>query len=421
MKLIFIVSIFSLLLGAISSVSANSFVITSTEQDEFKVKVYEATLPDDEKPIVIWFTEAYTTFPPYLQMVTHLNDAGFTVWQVDLLDAYFLERTKANVRSLQGNGVAAVLDYANQQGKPFILSSTGRMSLALLRGVRLWQLDFQPENGLGNLEQVVTFFPNIYEATEKAGDKPSLYPAVSASSLPITIVQVQRGRYTLKIEEMIEGLEQNGSQVTVVRVPEVRDWYFLKSSPNEIEVAAAAALPNQLIGWLTASKVPQGTKFKPAAEMAEIKVPERRRGVIPVEQREAPNFTLTDIHNKSIEIADKRGKVVLLNFWASWCPPCVVEIPSMNRLAGYYDSNDFEIVSVNFKETPEVIESFLTEVDVDFPVLIDLDGKVSAKYQIFSFPSSFLIDKQGQIRYSVNSAIEWDDEEVKDVINSMIK
>lgn len=92
----------------------------------------------------------------------------------------------------------------------------------------------------------------------------------------------------------------------------------------------------------------------------------------------------------------------------------------MNRLAESFDSSQFEIVSVNFKENPETIAAFLKKVKVDFPVLIDLDGKVSASYEIFAFPSSFLIDETGLLRFSVNTAIEWDEPEVKKVIRSMI-
>jgi len=93
----------------------------------------------------------------------------------------------------------------------------------------------------------------------------------------------------------------------------------------------------------------------------------------------------------------------------------------MNRLAESFDADKFEIVSVNFKESPETITAFLKSVQVDFPVLIDLDGKVSNQYEIFAFPSSFVIDAQGQLRYSVNAAIEWDEPQVKEVINLMIQ
>lgn len=92
----------------------------------------------------------------------------------------------------------------------------------------------------------------------------------------------------------------------------------------------------------------------------------------------------------------------------------------MNRLATSYDPDKFEIVSVNFKERPETIAEFLKKVKVDFPVLIDRDGKVSSKYEIFAFPSSFLIDTSGNLRYSVNAAIEWDDAQVKTVINELL-
>ena len=91
----------------------------------------------------------------------------------------------------------------------------------------------------------------------------------------------------------------------------------------------------------------------------------------------------------------------------------------MNRLAAAYDEREFAIVSVNFREEPEHILAFMREVAVDFPVLMDEDGRVSAQWGVFAFPSSFILDRQGRIRYSVNTAIEWDTDAIRRAIDTL--
>lgn len=407
--------------GVSTAQASSHFNLSVDSGEEVTVKVYPATFSDSEKPLLIWFTEGYASRPPFRQLISEFNDLGYEFWQVDLLESYFIERTPTNVRALTGEGVAAVLQYANQQNRGFVPVSTGRMSLVLLRGSRLWQLESNPQNGVGKLKQVVTFFPNLFDAPKKAGDAPALFPIVSASSLPITLVQPTQGTYKWKLPEVIEALERNQSQVTVAAALDVRDWYFLRREPTALEKRAGEIIPEQLEVWLKAGLVSENTHFKPVKTLLNKEATVSVKGLVPIASRSASNFKLTDIYGKAIQLNNKRGKVILLNFWASWCPPCVKEIPSMNRLAESFKTSDFEIVSVNFKEKPETIAAFLKSVKVDFPVLIDLDGKVSNRYEIFSFPSSFIIDAQGNLRYSVNAAIEWDDSKIKETIDLMIK
>lgn len=413
--------------------------------DEVTVNVYPATFADADKPLLIWFTEGYASRAPFKHLLSQFNDLGYDIWQIDLLESYFIERTPNNVRALTGEGVAAVLHHANTQLNPrataaspqtthqpthqpthqqnigFVPISTGRMSLVLLRGIRLWQLDTLPKNGIGALQQVVAFFPNVFDAPLKAGDAPSLFPIISATSLPITLVQPTQGTYKWKLPEVIQALEASNSQVTVAAIPNARDWYFLRREPSALEKQLGEAIPEQFAVWLQAGQVSPNTVFTPVTNLTTREATQSIKGLVPITERTAPNFELTDIAGKTINLQEKRGKVILLNFWASWCPPCVKEIPSMNRLAESFDAKDFEIVSVNFKESPETIAAFLKSVQVDFPVLIDLDGKVSAEYEIFAFPSSFMIDQQGNMQYSVNTAIEWDEPEIKSMVEGMIQ
>lgn len=92
----------------------------------------------------------------------------------------------------------------------------------------------------------------------------------------------------------------------------------------------------------------------------------------------------------------------------------------MNRLAARFSPGDFRIVSVNFREGAEQVLGFMRRVHVDFPVLLDDDGRVSGDWQVFAFPSSFLVDRAGRVRYSVNNAIAWDDPEAVAVIEALV-
>ncbi|MEJ2466273.1 MAG: TlpA disulfide reductase family protein [Candidatus Thiodiazotropha sp.] len=132
-------------------------------------------------------------------------------------------------------------------------------------------------------------------------------------------------------------------------------------------------------------------------------------------------FNLAQIDGRRYDTKEFQDKVVLLNFWATWCPPCVEELPSLNRLQQRYADRALRIVSIDFRETPEQMASFLQRTPVEFPVLMDGDGQVALNWQVFSFPSSFIIDRQGHIRYSANRAIDWDSPEVWQVIEKLLE
>ncbi|WP_019556471.1 TlpA family protein disulfide reductase [Thiomicrorhabdus arctica] len=404
-----------------SAQASDSFNLPLDSGEEVTVNVYPATLGVSDQPLLIWFTEGYASRKPFKQLISQFNDLGYAFWQIDLLDSYFIESSPTNVRDLTGEGVAAVLQYASKQGKEFVPISTGRMSLVLLRGSRLWQLEYHPDKGIGTLKQVVTFFPNLFDAPKKAGDAPTLFPIVSATSLPILIVQPTQGTYKWKLPEVITALESSQSQVAIASVPNARDGYFLRREPTDFERKAGENIPEWFKSWLKAGQVSDQKIFKPVKNLVTKQATVSVKGLVSVAKRTAPDFELTDTAGNTIHLKEKRGKVILLNFWASWCGPCVKEIPSMNRLAKSFDADKFEIVSVNFKERPETISAFFKRVQVDFPVLMDLDGKIANQYEIFAFPSSFIIDAQGKLRYSVNAAIEWDDPQIKERIDSILK
>ena len=107
-----------------------------------------------------------------------------------------------------------------------------------------------------------------------------------------------------------------------------------------------------------------------------------------------------------------KGKVVLLNFWATWCGPCRSEMPSMETLYARHREKGLEILAVNCQEQQSEVLSFMTNNALSFPALLDMDGKVSSTYGIRAIPTSFLLDREGKIILKLTGSINWDTPEI---------
>lgn len=114
----------------------------------------------------------------------------------------------------------------------------------------------------------------------------------------------------------------------------------------------------------------------------------------------APDFELSGMDGNTVKLSDFRGKVVFLNFWASWCPPCKAEMPAIQKFTSVYPPEQVAILSVNAtsQDNLEDVRTFIAEYGLTFPVLLDIDGSVNRNYQIQALPSSFFIDAKGEIR-----------------------
>lgn len=124
----------------------------------------------------------------------------------------------------------------------------------------------------------------------------------------------------------------------------------------------------------------------------------------------APDFELKTGDGETVRLSDYRGQRVLLNFWATWCPPCRAEMPDMQEL--YTKSNlDVEILAVNLTATEkseEVVAPFVEEYGLTFPILMDRSSEVSNLYSVYAYPTSYMIDSAGRIQFIALGAINYD-------------
>jgi len=146
--------------------------------------------------------------------------------------------------------------------------------------------------------------------------------------------------------------------------------------------------------------------------------------LVPVQDRPlAPDFVLQDAEGKTHRLADYRGKVVALNFWATWCPPCRREMPSMQRLKTQMPKDDFVILAVDVGEDDETVFAFIFALDIpiDYPLLLDRDGKVTERWPILGLPTSFILDKSGRVVLRAVGGRLWDSPEFAQSIRQLIE
>ena len=134
-----------------------------------------------------------------------------------------------------------------------------------------------------------------------------------------------------------------------------------------------------------------------------------------------PPLELADLRGRKHSLADYRGKVVLVNFWATWCEPCREEMPSMERLRVSLAERPFAVLAVNLAEPESRIAKFLDTVPVGFPILLDRDTKTTRAWQAKVLPATYIVGPDGAIRYHHVGELDWSKPQVRKLILGLMK
>lgn len=147
--------------------------------------------------------------------------------------------------------------------------------------------------------------------------------------------------------------------------------------------------------------------------------PMYRQGEPTVAGKKAEDFA-TEIDGKPGRLSDLRGKVVVLNFWASWCPPCIEETPALNQLQKYIQSRNALVLGVSWDEDPNAYEKFLKDKGINFPTFRDPSRKIGLDYGTPSIPDTYIIDRHGIILRKFYDAQQWDSPEMLAYFDSIL-
>jgi peroxiredoxin len=134
----------------------------------------------------------------------------------------------------------------------------------------------------------------------------------------------------------------------------------------------------------------------------------------------APDFTLNSIDGREFKLSDLRGKVVFINFWATWCPPCKEEMPSMGQLYKMLKGKEFEILAIATDNDIDAVKKFVKKYNITFPVLVDKEKKVYNLYKATGIPETHLINKLGIIEVSMIGPFNWISSDVTSAVNELL-
>ena len=130
----------------------------------------------------------------------------------------------------------------------------------------------------------------------------------------------------------------------------------------------------------------------------------------------APDFTISDTKGNIWTLSELRGQVVFINLWATWCPPCVKEMPSMQQLYTSLPPDKFKMLAILYNDAPAMAENLAAKQNFTFPILIDPQNKAAQAYGITGVPETFIVDKQGILREKFIGPVEWTSPEARQMI-----
>jgi len=388
------------------------------EDQELSISRYIA----EGEHLIIWIAPGYGTQQRAFDISKQLTKHGVEVWHVDLADSLFLTKNTSTMRSLDGRYVAGLIEAAHERtGKRITLLTRSYGAIPLLRGARLWQQRHMKDKA-EYLNGAILFSPELYSTVPSLGLDPIYTPITYATNIPIVIYQADKRGNRWQLASLLENLQQGGATVYTRIKRGIVGMMYLKDN-SAIMQSVLKALPQEITTDLALLK--RYPLAKTVVALPQLKQQDSH-GLdstlkVFMGNPDPPALDLISIYGERIKRDHYRGKVTVVNFWASWCPPCVEEIPSLNNLREAMQGKPFELISVNYAESKQVVDDFLKLVKVDFPVLLDEDGKVAASWNVLVFPSTFVIGPDGKIKSGVNGGIAWDSPEVIKALEGMLK
>lgn len=412
--------ILSLLFLLISGVSFASDVIELevSSGETISIKNY----PAESDVLYIYLPSERGFSAGQIPTIQQLAFEGFNVWALDLHESYMVPKFRGSIDRFSVDDVLDVLALAQKKGfKKLFFVTSGRGAKLALNVAYQWQSKY-PESKL--LQGQIFHSPHLIDGRPELGNQAKYIDIAHTSNLPTYIILPQFGTKYFRAEEIAEQLKQGGSSVFLHRLSGVNGGFHMRKLQdlNPQSIAARDRLSDtylQATQLLQTVDVPSLVKKKKQLKATSSQALSESVLQVYQGQQNIP-LELTTYEGQIRGLADYKNRVVLLNFWASWCKPCIKEVPSLMRLQANYNTKDFQIITINIGESKKEIAEFIDKVGLNLPILMDRDGQSVKDWRVYVYPSNFLLDRKGKIRYAYRGALEWDSQAVIETINQLL-
>lgn len=383
--------------------------------------------PAGSETLLLWIPSKYGIRPGNRPFAETVRDAGIDYWLIDLHGSYGVPAGRYSYPTFQPADIKALIDHALALGwRRVFLGGESRGAALAMKAARQWQ---EANPGDARLKGMLFYHPYLIEGKTPIGKSARFHPIARATNLPMYIFQPELNTKHLHSLALVEQLERGGAPVYLHSMAGVRGGFHVREANrlNRRETAERARIGRRIktaMALLLHHRPPR--RAAPAqgdAAPAPGTAAAAERGPLTSIGRRAPfSLRLHDADGRVIELGDYPGQVLLLNFWATWCGPCVEEIDSLTRLAARFENRAFRVVTANLSEDTDQVNAFLDELGVrrNFDVLFDRDGSTAKAWRIYAVPSTYLLDRRHQVRMGYRGALNWDRPDVVEAVQALL-
>ena len=309
------------------------------------VEITITRFPAQGEYLLIWLAPEYGFRKAHRALTDRLPAQNIEVWQADIIESLFLPQGNSSLKQLDGKYIADLIEYARElSSKKIVIAGDSYAAMSALLGARHWQSRNLADSYLVG---AILFSPYSYAYIPPLGLPPEYLPIVESTNIPLAIYQAQNSGNVGQFDQLLAKLRTNDSPIYTRMVPDVMSLFY-EEEPTLAMKSSAQPIPasiRQLLPLLARHQIPAQPVPLKKALMA-------KRGIdIYLKDfngnSEPAAFTLPDIDGNTMLKTDFTDKVTVVNFWASWCPPCIEEIPSLNRLKQKMEGRPFELISIN--------------------------------------------------------------------------
>jgi len=347
---------------------------------------------------------------------------GYDVWVADLHSSYMIPKYRSSIDRFNIDDLLELISFAkNKSFKKIFFLTSGRGAQLALKLAYQWQLK-NPKSNL--LKGHILQSPHLIDGKPSLGKIANYVGIVNHSNLPIYMLLPQFGTKYFRGEEIAKQLEKGGSSVFIHRLKNVHGGFHMRDV-KDLTKADIKAKDNLSDTYIRAARLINTVSIsKPVLSNNEMqessKIVFSEPVLKPYQGKQNIKLKLKTFNGNLIDVNEYKDRVVLLNFWASWCKPCVEEIPSLMRLQQQFNQNDFKIITINVGESREQIIEFMKKVKLDLPIILDTEGQAVKDWGVYAYPSNFVLDKNGVIRYAYRGALEWDSQPIINTIKTLL-
>ena len=366
------------------------------------------------KTLLLWLPSERGFGQGYISIALNLSVIDYDVWAVQLHDSYIIPTGRHSLKEVEIEDLIDLIDKAKRLGfKEIFLVSSSRGALLSLNVAHLYQ---KLNQGTDLLKGLLIFSPHLVKGRTEMGEDAEYEKITSFSNLPVYILQPQYSTKFARKSEIAKQLQQGGSPVYIHILLGIQGGFHMR--PDEdlttLDLAMRERMPHIFDSAISLLRLSAKAKLTSLYKSDKADIDSNKGGIKePVlhpykSSKTSPNLILQNLKNQKFDLNKLKGSVVLVNFWATWCGPCVEEIPSLSRLVEHMKDKPFKVVAVNIGESSEDITRFVKSIPVNFEILLDRDGSAVRDWKVYAYPSNYLVDRNGNIQFAYRGALKWD-------------